>query len=98
MTNISLGQTINGSLISTDTNNPKKLGSFSDDYTLTGVSNWQQVQVNLDSTAIDSYLQLVNASTGEVIAFNDDLIEGGKNSELKFTVSNSRCELRDSSY
>ena len=86
MTNISLGQTINGSLISTDTNNPKKLGSFSDDYTLTGVSNWQQVQVNLDSTAIDSYLQLVNASTGEVIAFNDDLIEGGKNSELKFTV------------
>ena len=86
MTNISLGQTINGSLISTDTNNPKKLGSFSDDYTLTGVSNWQQVQVNLDSTAIDSYLQLVNASTGEVIAFNDDLIDGGKNSELKFTV------------
>ena len=86
MTNISLGQTIDGSLSSTDTKNPKRLGSFFDDYTLTGVSNWQQVQVNMDSTAIDSYLQLVNASTGEVIAFSDDLIKGGKNSQLKFTV------------
>ena len=73
MTNISLGQTIDGSLSSTDTKNPKRLGSFSDDYTLTGVSNWQQVQVNMDSTAIESYLQLINASTGEVIAFNNDL-------------------------
>jgi hypothetical protein len=87
MTNIDLGQTIDGSLSSTDTKNPKKLGSFSDDYTLTGVSNWQQVQVNMDSTAaIDSYLQLINASTGEVIAFNDDLINGSKNSQLSFTV------------
>jgi hypothetical protein len=38
MTNIGLGQTIDGSLSSTDTNNPERLGSFSDDYTLTGVS------------------------------------------------------------
>ena len=72
MTNIGLGQTIDGSLSSTNTKNPKKLGSFSDDYTLTGISNWQPVQVNLDSTAFDAYLQLVNASTGEVIAFDDD--------------------------
>ena len=86
MTNIGLGQTIDGSLSTTDTKNPKKLGSFFDDYTLTGASNWQQVQVNMDSTAIDSYLQLVNASTGEVIAFNDDLINGRKNSQLSFTV------------
>jgi pimeloyl-ACP methyl ester carboxylesterase len=86
MANITLGQTINESLSSTDTKNPKKLGSFSDDYTLSGFSNWQQVQVNLDSTAIDSYLQLVNASTGAVIADNDDLIQGNKNSQLKFTV------------
>ena len=40
----------------------------------------------MDSTAIDSYLQLVNASTGEVITFNDDLINGRKNSQLSFTV------------
>ena len=86
MANITLGQTINESLSSTDTKNPKKSGSFSDDYTLSELSNWQQVQVNLDSTAIDSYLQLVNASTGAVIAFNDDLIQGNKNSQLKFTV------------
>ncbi|MEG5079726.1 hypothetical protein QUB53_03565 [Microcoleus sp. AT8-B4] len=84
MTNISLGQTIDESLSSTDLENPKKLGSFSDDYTLSGFSNWQQVQVNMDSTAIDSYLQLVNASTGEVIAFNDDL-GSSLNSQLSFT-------------
>ena len=86
MTNISLGQTIDGSLSSTDTNNPKRLGSFSDDYILTGVSNWQQVQVNLGATAFDAYLQLVNASTGEVIAENNNYILGSKNSQLKFTV------------
>ncbi|MEG4308145.1 MULTISPECIES: hypothetical protein [unclassified Microcoleus] len=84
MTNISLGQTIDESLSSTDLENPKKLGSFSDDYTLSGFSNWQQVQVNMDSTAIDSYLQLVNASTGEVIAFNDNS-GGSRNSQLSFT-------------
>ncbi|WP_445246754.1 hypothetical protein [Microcoleus sp. OTE_8_concoct_300] len=86
MTNIGLGQTIDGSLSSTDAKNPKRLGSFSDDYTLTGVSNWQQVQINLDSTDLDSYLQLVNASTGEVITYNDGLIKNGNNSQLKFTV------------
>lgn len=86
MTNISLGQFIDESLSSTDTNNPKRLGSFSDDYTLTGVSNWQQVQVNLGATAFDAYLQLVNASTGEVIAENNNYILGSKNSQLKFTV------------
>ncbi|MEG3921763.1 hypothetical protein QUA07_22010 [Microcoleus sp. T3_A4] len=86
MTNISLGQFIDESLSSTDTNNPKRLGNFSDDYTLTGVSNWQQVQVNLGATAFDAYLQLVNASTGEVIAENNNYILGSKNSQLKFTV------------
>ena len=84
MTNISLGQTIDGSLSSTDTKNPKRLGSFSDDYTLSGFSNWQQVQVNLDSSTFDTYLQLINASTGEEISFDDDSGEV-LNSQLSFT-------------
>jgi len=86
MANITLGQTIDESLSSTDLENPLGLGNFSDDYTLSGFSNWQQVQVNLDSTAIESYLQLINASTGELIAFDDDVIQGSKDSQLKFTV------------
>lgn len=85
MTNISLGQTIDGSLSSTDLENPKRSGSLFDDYTLSGLSNWQQVKVNMQSTAIDSYLQLVNASTGEVIDFNDDLPDDNLNSRLSFT-------------
>jgi hypothetical protein len=84
MTNIDLGQTIDGSLSTTDLNNTKRSGGFEDDYTLGGLSNWQQVQVNLDSTAIDSYLQLVNASTGRVITENDDS-GGSRNSQLSFT-------------
>ncbi len=85
MTNITLGQAIDGSLSSTDLENPKRSGSLFDDYTLSGLSNWQQVKVNMESTAIDSYLQLVNASTGEVIDFNDDLPDDNLNSRLSFT-------------
>ncbi|MCC3490989.1 MAG: hypothetical protein JGK03_11000 [Microcoleus sp. PH2017_25_DOB_D_A] len=84
MTNISLGQTINGSLSSTDDVNPKRSGGFLDQYTLDGLSDWQQVQVSLDSTAIDSYLQLINASTGRQIIF-DDNSGGNLNSKLSFT-------------
>jgi pimeloyl-ACP methyl ester carboxylesterase len=84
MTNIGLGQTINGSLSSTDDVNPKRSGGFLDEYTLDGLSDWQQVQVSLDSTAIDSYLQLINASTGRQIIF-DDNSGGNLNSKLSFT-------------
>ena len=84
MANITLGQKIDESLSSTDLENPKRSGSLFDDYTLSGLSNWQQVQVNMDSTAIDSYLQLVNASTGELITFDDDSGED-LNSQLSFT-------------
>jgi uncharacterized repeat protein (TIGR01451 family) len=90
MTNISLGQTIDGSLSSTDTKNPTLSSRFSDDYTLSGFSNWQQVEVNMNSTAINSYLQLVNASTGTVISDENKLIAANDydygNSKLTFTV------------
>jgi len=84
MTNIGLGQTIDGSLSSTDDVNPKRSGGFLDQYTLDGLSDWQQVQVSLDSTTIDTYLQLINASTGRQIIF-DDNSGGNRNSQLSFT-------------
>lgn len=73
-----------GSLDSTDPTNPTRTGSFSDDYLLTGVVSGQSVQLNLNSTAFDAYLQVVNANTGDVIAYNDDF--NGLNSQVTFTT------------
>ncbi len=82
---LSLNQTQSGSLSTTDRANPTRSGSFSDDYRLSGFSTGQQVQLNMSSTAFDSYLQLVNESTGQVIQFDDDS-GGNNNSRLTFTA------------
>ncbi|MFB2880088.1 pre-peptidase C-terminal domain-containing protein [Floridanema aerugineum] len=98
---IAVGQTVNGDLSSTDLIQSTNLGSFSDDYQLTGVTAGQQVQVNLNSSELDSYLQLVNAVTGEVIVENDDvdINAGNTNSALSFTAqSGIEYIIRASSY
>ena len=76
---------INGTLDSTDSKNPTRAGSFRDDYLLTGVAAGQLVQLNLSSSAFDTYLQVVNAATGQVISFNDDA-NLSLNSQVNFTV------------
>jgi hypothetical protein len=75
----------NGSLVSSDPTNPTRTGSFRDDYFLQGLSAGQQVQLNLNSTAFDSYLQVVDADTGTVLVSNDDS-NGTTNSQLTFTA------------
>ncbi len=78
----------NGDLVNSDLINPTILGRFRDDSLLTGVSPDRVVPVNLDSPSgtnnFDDYLQIINADTGAVIAFNDD--DPGVNSQLSFTV------------
>lgn len=84
---ISSNQTLNETLSTTDLSNPNRLGSYFDGYLLSGVSVGQVVQVNLNSTTFDTYVQLVNADTGEVLASNDDINYGTiLNSRLSFTV------------
>ncbi|WP_353932940.1 hypothetical protein WJM97_10305 [Okeanomitos corallinicola TIOX110] len=75
---------VSGDLSSSDGNNPTRSGSYYDDYRLDDLTVGQTVQINLDGS-FDTYLQLVNAATGQVISFDDD---GGPglNSELSFTV------------
>ncbi|MDY6786288.1 MAG: hypothetical protein SW833_27705, partial [Cyanobacteriota bacterium] len=81
---LALTNTINGTLDSSDSNNPTRNGRYHDDYSLDNLTVGQQVQVNLDG-AFDTYLQLINGDTGAVIANNDDG-GSGLNSQLNFTV------------
>jgi hypothetical protein len=78
-------QTINATLSTTDPNNPTRSGSYKDDYRLVGVTPGQTIQINLNASSFDTYLQLINADTGEVITFDDDSGEG-LNSRLSLTV------------
>ncbi|MBN3907588.1 MAG: hypothetical protein HWQ35_13820 [Nostoc sp. NMS1] len=95
---IGANQSLNGDLSFNDFDNPTRSGSYRDDYSLTGVSAGQQVQINLEAD-FDTYLQLVNASTGELIDYNDDSNGNTTNSELSFTVqSGTNYIIRVASY
>ncbi len=88
MTTISaLNVTITGDLTAEDMNNPTRGGRFRDDYTLTDVIAGQSITLDLVSEEFDTYLQLINADTGLVIASDDDG-GAGVNSRLSFTVEN----------
>jgi hypothetical protein len=83
--NMGVNQTLSGSLSTTDPSNPTRTGGYyKDDYRLTGVTVGQPVKVNLNSSAFDAYLQIINESTGAVVTYNDDT-NGTNNSELTFT-------------
>jgi hypothetical protein len=85
-TNLSPGQTLSGNLTSTDGRDTLRFGPYADDYLLTGVTSGQQVQINLSSSDFDTYLELVNANTGQLIDYNDDSYNS-VNSQLSFTVA-----------
>jgi subtilase family serine protease len=74
---------VTGSLQLTDARNPVRSGSFSDDYTLTNFTVGSQVTLYL-SAQFDAYLQLINADTQQIIAFDDDS-GPGLDSQLAFT-------------
>ncbi len=82
--NLAANQTLSGQLSTSDRNNPTLSGRYSDDYRLTGVSAGQQVRLDMTSS-FDTYLQLVNESTGQVINYNDDS-NGTYNSQITFTA------------
>ncbi|NEO44193.1 MAG: hypothetical protein F6K55_08695 [Moorea sp. SIO4A3] len=95
---INTNQELVGNLEETDPDNPTRSGSFSDDYLLTRVIPGQEIQVNLDAH-FDTYLQLIDPITGDVIAYNDDIEPGNYNSQLTFTVeSDVDYALRATSY
>ncbi|MCD8489612.1 MAG: pre-peptidase C-terminal domain-containing protein [Desertifilum sp.] len=84
--NTAANEAINGELNTTDLRNPADNTRYKDSYRLTNVAAGQQIQAKLESTSIDTVLQLVNATTGEVIAENDDSDGSTRNSQLTFTA------------
>ncbi|MBE9168127.1 tandem-95 repeat protein [Pleurocapsales cyanobacterium LEGE 06147] len=77
--------TITEALTLEDTLNPTRSGAYSDDYELTDITIGQLVTIELNSYEFDTYLQLINADTGEVITQNDDGGQG-TNSKLSFVA------------
>ena len=85
MNTISVNNTsITGVLSSGDLNNPTRVGSFSDDYELIDVMAGEPVFLNLVSEEFDTYLQIINTDTGEVVASNDD---GGTSSNSQLLLN-----------
>ena len=74
-----------GTLERTDPNNPLRNGSFYDGYSLSGLANRESVQVQVNSSELDTYLQIVNANTGSLVAFDDDS-GPSRNSQLTFVA------------
>ena len=77
-----------GAITSQDALNPTRSGRFCDDYALTDlvtVSAGEQLILVYESSQFDAYLQLVNATTGTVITYDDDSA-GSLNSQIVFTV------------
>ncbi len=76
---IGFGQT-SGSLASTDGQSGNRPGSYSDCYSFTGHAG-DRISVAFTSSAFDTYLYLLD-SERQIIAFNDDIGNGNKNSRI----------------
>ena len=68
-----------------------------DEYAITGAKKGEQIHVRLDSNDFDPFLQVLNATTGAVIASNDD--EVGQNARITFKArAGVEYRLRVTSY
>lgn len=81
-----LNGTVTGILNLGEANNPSRHGKFSDDYQLNDLIVGDLVTLNLTSPDFDTYLQLIDAETQQVITADDDSGEG-VNSRLSFLVA-----------
>ncbi len=77
-------ETIQGRLAQSDDLNPTRINRFKDDYILQS-NNTVQVQIDMASDEVDTYVQVIDGRSQQVIAFNDDG-GAGTNSSLTFTA------------
>ena len=86
---LALNETINADLSGTDDiENPLRNRSFSEDFRLTNLPSGEEVAINLNSDNFDTYLQLINSQTGQVVTQNDDILNASPptdDSQINFT-------------
>lgn len=78
-------QTVQGALVTSDVEDKLFGDYYYDGYYLSDLAAGQTVRIDLSSNDFDTYLQLINADTGAIIAVDDD---GGPglNSQLTFVA------------
>jgi hypothetical protein len=79
-------QKVRGRLGGGDRKNSLRLGSFFDDYFLDTGATDQRVGIEVKSRQFDTYLQVIDNSTGRVVHSNDDLSQTTTNSLVIFTA------------
>lgn len=87
MTPITPGKATSGSLADGDCEVPGRSGKKADFYTFSGTTG-QQVTITMSSAAFDSYLILVG-SNGNIVAQNDDIRQGERNSRIDLSLPTS---------
>lgn len=84
-TSISIGQTVNGALSTTDPVDPNFIDTFYiDDYVFSGTQG-QKIAISMNSTAVDAWLELWLKNTNgtlTLVTYNDDVSSGNNNSRI----------------
>lgn len=83
-TPIACGQSLSGTLATSDPRSTVRTTSYADSYSFTGTAG-STVTITMSSTAVDSYLVLKNPS-GTVVAQDDDS-NGGSNSKIVYAIT-----------
>ncbi|MEL6128767.1 MAG: peroxidase family protein [Cyanobacteria bacterium J06628_4] len=71
-THLAPNTTVDSFLSATDAITPFRPDHFYDGYLLTNLSPYQQVSLSVASNDFDAYLQIIDANTGQLLAFDDD--------------------------
>ena len=86
--NLTLPQVAAGTLSISDPVDPNFTDTYyADDFRLIGVADNTQITIKMDSTAFDTYLSILDADTGEILAFDDNT--DASNAELSFLVTDA---------
>ena len=95
VTQIAVGQTVNGTLSATSGRSAGCAGCYADLYQFT-VSSAQQLIISLNSTAFDAYLRVLDAG-GATVATDDDG-GGGSNARINRTFAAGTYRIEATSY
>jgi hypothetical protein len=80
------GRRRQGLLIKNDGFNNLRKRRFADHYQVRGIKAGQQVHVRLNSRTFDTYVQVLDRKTGDLLFSNDDQLAGSTNSRLTFVA------------